>query len=225
VTGRRAGGAAALVLGLALAACGVPTGGAPSTIDPTDVPYGLASPSPAPTPTPAPEAVADTSRVHWVAADDTVVPREREAAGSTRRERLTSLLGQLATGPTPAEREEQLSTALPPEIGLTVTALDQGTASIDLEVAAQALSGVSGRRAVAQIVLTATSVPGVEAVLLELAGQPVEAPLPAGALTARPLTAGDYAAFATPTPEAAPGPRVEPAPPPVPAVPVPAAPS
>ena len=47
----------------------------------------------------------------------------------------------------------------------------------------------------------------------------------AGALTARPLTASDYATFTTPTPEAVPEPRVAPAPPPVPATPVPAAPS
>jgi spore germination protein GerM len=156
--------------------------------------------------------MADTSRVFWVAADDTVVPRGREVNGTTRRERLTSLLEQLAAQPTRAERAEQLSTALPPEIGLTVTELDGGTASIDLEVEAQALSGVSGRRAVAQIVLTATSVPGVDAVLLELAGEPIEAPLPAGALTARPLSAADYAAVATPTPPAAPEPRVAPGP-------------
>ena len=56
----------------------------------------------------------------------------------------------------------------------------------------QAPSGAASRRAVAQIVLTATSVPGVDAVLLTLDGDPVEAPLPSGELTSAPLTETDY---------------------------------
>ncbi|SDF57505.1 Sporulation and spore germination [Blastococcus fimeti] len=212
MTGRRV---AALALALVLAGCGVPTGGTPSTIAAEDVPYGLASPSPSPTPTAAPEASTVTSRVHWIGVGEAVVPRLREVSGTTRRERLASLLEQLAAGPTPAELDEELSTALPPKIQLVVTGFEDGTATIDLEVQTQELSGVSGRRAVAQIVLTATSVPGVQAVLLELSGEPIEAPLPAGALTAGPLTARDYAAATVPAPVAVPAPPPEatPAPP------------
>ena len=201
MTGRRIGLCAVLAV---LAGCGVPTGGEPSTIAPTDVPYGLADPTPAPTSTAPPEATADVSRVHWVSATDTLVPRVREVSGSTRRDRLADLLEQLAAGPTGDERDEQLSTDLPPEVRLGVTDLDGGTATIDLDELAEAPSGVSGRRAVAQIVLTATSVPGVESVLLELAGEPIEAPLPAGELTDRPLTAMDYAASAVPAPSVPP---------------------
>ncbi|MDT0277322.1 GerMN domain-containing protein [Blastococcus goldschmidtiae] len=200
MTGRRAGWAAAaagLVVAVA-AGCGVPTGGPPSTIAPTDVPYGLAAPSPTATPTAPPEAKVDTSRVHWLTTEGTLVPRVREVSGTSRRERLAYLLDQLAAGPTPSERDEQLSTSLPPEVRLSVSGLEGGTATIDLDSFAQAPAGVAGRRAVAQLVLTATSVPGVESVLLELAGEPIEAPLPAGELTAGPLTAEDYAAFRTP---------------------------
>ena len=57
----------------------------------------------------------------------------------------------------------------------------------------------SNRLEVAQIVLTATSVPGVDAVLLELAGEPIEAPLPDGELADRPLTAQDYATATVPS--------------------------
>jgi spore germination protein GerM len=160
--------------------------------------------------------------VHWLIAGETVVPRVREVSGSTRRERLADLLDQLAAGPSQAERDEQLSSALPPEAQLSVTALDDSTATIDLDPSGQAPVGVSSRRAVAQIVLTATSSPGVRSVLLELGGQPVEAPLPSGELTSRPLTAADYAAATVPpsatvTPEPAPGPPA--------ATPAPAAPS
>lgn len=196
----RAGGAAVALA--VVTGCGVPTGGAPSTIAPSDVPYGLASPSASASPTAPPEAVADTSRVHWIAADDTVVPRVREVGGTARRERLANLLAQLAAGPSSAERDEQLSSALPPEVELSVTGLDDGTATIDVDALGQTPGGASSRRSVAQIVLTATSVPGVQAVLLELAGEPIEAPLPSGELTSSPLTARDYTSFTTPSPTA-----------------------
>lgn len=207
--------AAVVVLALVLAGCGVPTGGTPSTIPAEDVPYGLASPSPAPTPTAPSEAKSVTAQVHWTTPDDAVVARPREVSGTTRRERLASVLEQLAAGPTGTERDEQLGTALPREIRLVVERFADGTATIDIEVQTQELSGVAGRRAVAQIVLTATSVPGVQAVLLELAGEPIEAPLPAGALTAGPLTAQDYAAATVPPPSAVPAlpPEATPAPP------------
>jgi hypothetical protein len=51
---------------------------------------------------------------------------------------------------------------------------------------------------VAQIVLTATNVIGINSVRLTLSGDPVEAPLPDGELTSEPLTAEDYAVFLTP---------------------------
>jgi spore germination protein GerM len=208
-----------VLLAVLLTGCGVPTGGTPSSIAPSDVPYGLASPSPTAGPSAPPEAVADTSRVHWISAEDTLVPRVREVEGTTRRERLASLLAQLAAGPSRSERDEQLSTALPPEVTLSVTGLTEGTVTIDVDALGQAPAGSSTRRAVAQIVLTATSVPGVQSVLLELAGEPVEAPLPSGELTASPLTAQDYAPLTTPTPGAAPVPEVAPAPEPAPAPP------
>ncbi|SOC47803.1 Sporulation and spore germination [Blastococcus aggregatus] len=193
----------AVALAVVLTGCGVPTGGAPSTIAPSDVPYGLASPSPTASPTAPPDAVGDTSRVHWISAEDTLVPRTREVSGASRRERLAYLLEQLAAGPSRGERDEQLSTALPPEVELSVTRLDDGTATIDLDALGQAPAGVATRRSVAQIVLTATSVPGVQSVLLQLAGEPVEAPLPSGELTASPLTARDYLSFTTPAPTVA----------------------
>jgi spore germination protein GerM len=219
----RAGGVAVVLA--VVTGCGVPTGGAPSTIAPSDVPYGLASPSPSASPTAPPEAVADTSRVYWISAEDALVPRVREVVGTTRRERLAYLLGQLAASPSPDELDEQLSTALPPEVELTVTGLADGTATIDVDALGQAPGGTSSRRSVAQIVLTATSVPGVQAVLLELAGERIEAPLPSGELTASPLTAQDYTSFTTPSPTPSPAPAPELPPADVPPAVSPASPS
>jgi hypothetical protein len=184
--------AAALAL---VTACGVPTGGEPTTIPAAEIPYGLAAPSPTPTASPSAGSELDPSQIFFVGAGDVLVPRPRETDGSTPREELEDLLTALAQGPTGPERSEQLSTALSPEVQLSVAELSDGAATIDIDGHAEAPSGWASRRAVAQIVLTATSVPGVDAVRLTLAGAPVEAPLASGELTSEPLTAADYAAL------------------------------
>ena len=205
-----------------MAACGVPTGAAPSTIAPSDVPYGLAAP--------APEASAasavprdEASWAYLVGPDEALVPRARDSGTGPTEERLGELLSALAEGPTELERARGLSTALPQGVELTVTGFDGTTATIDLSGGAPLPSGVASRRAVAQIVLTAASLPGLEAVLLTSEGRPVEAPLPSGALTDTPLLPADYAVFLTPpaTPQATPAPPPPATPQPTPAVPPP----
>jgi spore germination protein GerM len=138
------------------------------------------------------------ARIFLVGEGDVLVPRPRETDGSSRREQLEHLLAELAVGPTGPERSEELSTALSPEVQLSLAELSDGEATVDIDGPAEAPSGWASRRAVAQIVLTATSVPGVDAVRLTLSGAPVEAPLASGELTSEPLTAADYAALLVP---------------------------
>ncbi|MFW3169887.1 GerMN domain-containing protein [Geodermatophilus sp. CPCC 206100] len=183
-----------------VAGCGVSTGGPAEEIPATDVPFGLTSPSPLPTPTAAPEPEASTGQVYLVAPDDRLVSRPREVTGPSLAGRLDALLERLAAGPTPTERDEQLSTALPPDVELAVADVTDGTVTVDLSGPADVPSGLASRRAVAQLVLSATSLPGVASVVLSLEGQRVDAPLPSGELTAQPLTAADYAVFQTPAP-------------------------
>lgn len=193
--------ALAVLLPLAGGGCGVPAGEAPATIAPADVPYGLAAPS-SPAPAPSPSApVDDQPVVYLVGPGNALVPRGREDAQDTTAHRLEDLLAGLAAGPTAAERREGLSTALPPGVQLSVAETDDGTVTVDIGGAAEAPSGRESRTAVAQIVLTATSLPEVEGVLLTRAGTPVEAPLPSGELTSAPLSAADYAGFLTTLPD------------------------
>ena len=202
VTARRALLVAVLVLGPT--ACGVPAGGPPEAIPSSEVPYGLADPRPSSSAPATTGSVAAPSQVFLFAADEVLVGRPREVEGTTVRERLADLLAALVEGPTSAERDEQLSTLLTPDVRLSVTDLTQRTATVDIGQPAGAPSGPAGRRAVAQLVLTATSLQGVDAVQLTIGGDPVEAPLPTGELTSAPLTASDYAIFTTaPEPPAA----------------------
>lgn len=200
MSGRRARWVAVLlaVVGIT-AACGVPTGDAPATIAPSDVPFGLlsATPSSAPATPSAPQF--DQPHVFLVGGDGRLVSRGRTLSAGPLKKELTELLGDLAAGPTTAERDEQLSTALPPDVRLTLTEDADGTWTVDI-VGGTDLSGRSSRTAVGQIVLTATSLPGVEAVRLRRNGQPVEAPLPGGQLTTDPLTAAEYSPLTTAPP-------------------------
>jgi hypothetical protein len=194
VTGRRGlvvAGAVGVLL--VLAGCGVPVGGQPDTIASSAVPFGLASATPsAPTVTSAPVHLGQP-RIYLVQPDDALVPFAREIPEGSVHDRLASLLAFLAAGPTSIEKRHRISTALPPDLVLRVRDVSGDRVTIDLGGPADAPSGNESRRAVGQIVLTATSLPEVHAVLLTSDGAPIEAPLPSGELTSAPLTARDYA--------------------------------
>jgi spore germination protein GerM len=199
VSARRALGRGAItwlpvVVAIAVAAggCGVPTESSPRKIDPTSVPYNLlgASPGPsAPTPTPTPERAAP--EVYFVDAQATLdsVPREIKLTSSD--EMLRTAITALTSGPTSAEQQAGLSSAIPPGLNPTVSSLAGGQATIDL-AGEQVPSGDQSILSVAQLVLTATSVPGVTSVALTRDGQTIEAPLVDGVLVDRPLVAADY---------------------------------
>lgn len=201
--------AAAGVTGAVLAACGVPTGDEPRTIAASEVPYGLASPGTA-TSAPSSEPQQERAWIYLVGPDEALVPRGRDVGFGTLEERLAELLVALSAGPSQRERNSRLSTALPPDLELAVSGIEEGTATIDFSGIGEAPSGLEGRQAVAQLVLTATTLPGVESVLLTSDGDPVEAPLPGGELTDEPLLPADYAVFLMPPPPATPA--TEPAP-------------
>lgn len=178
-----------------LVGCGVPTGNTPQRIPASDVPYGLASPAPLSAAPLSTAPAADHPRVYLVNARDLLVARGRDVPGGALERRLRELLDDLAVGPSRQEYEEQLSTALRPEVRLAVESIKDGVATIEIAGAEGGQSTGESRRAVAQIVLTATSLPGIDAVLVSAGGEVIEAPLPSGELTSRPLTATDYAAL------------------------------
>ncbi len=190
----RRAAAGVLALGLAVVTgCGLPGAGEAEPIPASDVPYGLLSPSDAPPAPTSPPAEDGGARVYLLGPDDVLTPSDRDVTGSGLRDRLGELLDQLAAGPTAAERADALTTVLAPGVVLAVTAVDGSTVTIDLTGPGEAPAGQESRLAVGQIVLTATTLPGVGAVLLTQDGEPLEAPLPTGELTTDALTAADYA--------------------------------
>jgi spore germination protein GerM len=185
---------------IVMSGCGVPTSDGAEAIAPSDVPYGLLSPS---TTTSAPSSASaehDSPRVYFIGPDDALTPSGRDVDGTGLRERLEDLLRQLAAGPTSVERDAELATALPPGVRLSVAAVEEGTVTIDLSGPGEAPSGEQSRLAVGQIVMTATALPEVDAVLLAREGELLEAPLASGELTGEPLTAAEYRELAVDPP-------------------------
>ena len=201
----------AVVALVGLAGCGVPTKGEPTTIPAAEIPYGLAAPEPTDSSDTTLQTDAAATVIYLVAPGDVLVPRGRDLPSEPMVDRLEALLRELAVGPSAPERADELSSKLPPEVMLDVSQVDDGIATIDIGGPVDAPSGSDSQIAVAQIVLTATSVPQVHAVRLMREGESIDAPLPDGELTSAPLTALDYASYLIPPPPATPSPTRTPA--------------
>jgi spore germination protein GerM len=180
------------VVAFLLTACGLPGGGAVRRVDDDTVPYRLLE-TDAPPPS-ASGGVDDLGRapvVYWL-DNDRLVPEATTGSCSQPPEVLVDeLLVSLAAGPPDEARASGRSSAIPSETRLAVVGVEDGTVSVDIDDGT-AISAERLPAAIGQVVLTLASAPGIESVLLVSGGQPVQVPLPGGALTAQPVTAEDY---------------------------------
>jgi spore germination protein GerM len=98
------------------------------------------------------------------------------------QESLAAVLGVLVRGPTNIEAAEGLSSAVPAQTTVLGAVIGSGgVATVDLGGTFGQLVGQAQIQAVAQIVFTATTLPGVTSVTFELAGQAVDVPVASGA--------------------------------------------
>ncbi|UMG91832.1 GerMN domain-containing protein [Nocardioides sp. TF02-7] len=195
---RRAGGRRTPVVVVVVAAaatflsCGVPGSGTVRTVDDDEVPYGLLDP-PSPSAPPAPIGGPARAPVVVWTGGERLVP---EATGGTCSENpatlVERLLAELVAGPSEETRAAGRSSAVPPDFGLDLVDLRDGTAEIGIEPETP-LSAEQLPVAVGQVVLTVTSAPTVRSVVLVDDGEPVQVPLPGGVLTDEPVRASDYA--------------------------------
>lgn len=201
---------AVLCVGL-LAACGVPSEGSARVVPAGDVPYGLLNPPPPPETAPAAEGPGTTSPLLYLLDDeDQLVPTPLTMDASGLRSVVGQLLTQLADGPTEVQREQGLATALGPDVDLTLDRISGTTARVEVSLPTREPSADRLPLAVGQIVLTLTSVEGVDRVLLVKDGEPTEMALPGGARTSEPVGPTQYRSLVAP--EEPPVPKVEPTP-------------
>lgn len=172
---------------LTLTSCGLGPSGEIEDIDPRSLPARLLATG-APSPTPSADSTTGGVGAYFL-RDTTLRLTARTVTAASGIPALQELLDTLAVGPDASDRQRGLSTALPPTTRLTVTELVGDLATVDLSFGQVPPDQTT---AIAQIVLTATSVPGVNRLLLTFDGEPLEAPLASGAQTGRPLTRSDY---------------------------------
>jgi hypothetical protein len=191
---------AVLVASLALlAACGLPRSSSPVEVPPAEVPYGLlqaATANPTPTTTPGVQLVPGT--IYLVDPQQRLVAVGVQVPNAQTIPMLQTLLNRLAVGPGDRERARSLVTDLSPGSSLVLRGLTSGTAYVELQSTGQDPSPNKLPIAVGQIVLTATSIAGVDRVLFVRDGTPLPVPGPDGSSTSVPLGATDYEVLLTP---------------------------
>jgi spore germination protein GerM len=101
----------------------------------------------------------------------------------------------LIAGPTSTEQATGITTALPPNLNLTIAELRGTRVTLELSGETEGRSATENILAVGQIVLSVTALPSIDEVTFSRNGVPVEALLADGALTTDPLTASDYASL------------------------------
>lgn len=173
-------------------ACGVPTDSSAEVAGPDDVPFGLLDEGTTSTTSPDGATPPTGPAISLCFVDgDSVVPVPRAPAdlpGSP-----DDLVDVLAAGPTAVEAQRGLSSALPDPIPVLGTEVSGGVAEVDLDDTFADLSADRLLLAVAQIVCTLTSQPGVGQVGFTLEGERIEVPRQDGSLTRSPVTRDDYA--------------------------------
>lgn len=185
---------ASLLAAIVLAGCGVPTDERPRDIASRRVPFELLAPSSTTSTTAAP--VISTVVPVYMVVNEKVVPLPREVLAPAV---LTRLLAALLKGPTVEESDSGLRTAIPNDTRLLSARLDGSIATIDLSGELLAVSGQEQILALAQIVFTATELPGVAGVRFALDDKPIEVPRADGTLTSDPLRRSDYESLRQPT--------------------------
>jgi hypothetical protein len=170
-----------------LVACGIPADSQPQALARKDIPFDLLAPS---TTIAAPGSPGARVPLNvYLVGITGLVPVSRDVrAPVTLSEALSALLG----GPTDAEVANGLRTSVSAQTSLSAGVVGFGVGTVDLGGAFGQVGGQEQILAVAQLVFTATSVPGIVKVQFTLGGRPVEVPAGDGTLTQGPLGRSDF---------------------------------
>jgi spore germination protein GerM len=185
-----------LALALALVGCGVPTDDSPRALPDDIVPAELVAANPVTTTTSVPLGSTARVRVFFVGGVDTerLVPVDRTVQAPADVERV---LAQLALGPNREETSRGLRSAILPGTVINSVLVESNIAIVDLAKGhSVSRPGTDFILALAQMVYTATELPGVGGVRFTLDGQRANVPNATGVETAGAVGRGSYAAYA-----------------------------
>jgi spore germination protein GerM len=179
--------ATALVVAGSLTACGIPADSQPQALARKDIPFDLLAPSTT-TAQPGTPGARVPINVYLVGITG-LVPVSRDVRAPAT---ITEALNALLAGPTDAEVANGLRTSVSAQTSLSAGVVGFGVGTVDLGGAFGQVGGQEQILAVAQLVFTATSVPGIVKVQFTLGGRPVEVPAGDGTLTQGPLGRSDF---------------------------------
>ncbi len=179
--------AAAMVVAGSLVACGIPADSQPQALARKDIPFDLLAPS---TTIAAPGSPGARVPLNvYLVGITGLVPVSRDVRAPVT---LSEALSALLSGPTDAEVANGLRTSVSAQTSLSAGVVGFGVGTVDLGGAFGQVGGQEQILAVAQLVFTATSVPGIVKVQFTLGGRPVEVPAGDGTLTQGPLGRSDF---------------------------------
>lgn len=184
----------ALVLSLLLVAggCGVRSDSTARDLSATRIPYGLLDDAPTTTTSAPTPSVPRADVLVYFIKDDRMISRVRQVnAPPTVAKALTALL----FGVQEDEIAEGVRSAIDPTAAVQARALDPATYQVDLSTEFAKGSTSEQVLALAQIVYTATKIPGVTGVRFTLDGVPIEVPTGSGSLTSDPVGPEAFADF------------------------------
>jgi len=186
-----------ILLLVAAAACLVTACGVPRDevrpIASGDLPEALRMPTttaPVSSTAPPEDALADVA-VFWI-SDNLLVPEAITFESAPDVERVISLLER---GPDSTSRSSEFRSAVSQSGVIGAVARDDALVTVELSDVFSDAAGSDQVLALGQIVATLTSVPGVARVEFLRGGEPLEVPVPDGALVRRPVTRADYASL------------------------------
>lgn len=194
----RVGPVLSLLVGLALlalvgAGCGLPANAEARAIPAGQVPFGLLRTGPPRAAPMAASPIQALAQVFLVRQGRLVaVGRVVDAPLSVK-----VVLDALLAAPSNSEAAAGLRSAVNEQASLLSARIRGGVADLDLTSAFAEVGGQDQILAVAQVVYTATSVPGVTAVTFALDGKPVEVPGGDGTLLHGPVTRANFPALAS----------------------------
>ena len=165
-------------------ACGVPSDDKPRPIPDDRVPFGLLDVEPAP-------GLA-TATVFMVAGDR-LYPATRNVPAPLSPDKLFQAL---LAGVVPEEASRNIRSAIAPAVRGSVAEAVGGRLHVDLSAAFPTSTTTEHALAVAQIVYTLTSLPGVDSVTFSVLGRPVEVPAGDGTVRSGAVGRADFGSVA-----------------------------
>jgi predicted small lipoprotein YifL len=176
-----------VLLTLGSVACG--GGSGPVEVPSEEIPFPLER-SPA-TPTPS----GGSAVAIYLVRGGRLAGVERTVSAAVSPEE--AVMRALLDGPTSEERDQGLTTAVPPATGLIAVGTFEGVAEVDLSDEFQGPATPEDvLLRVAQVVWTLVALPRVNAVRFSIDGEPISVITDAQVMVDRPVTAPDYAAVA-----------------------------